>query len=202
MAEVLPINFPLPSESSIATYNYSDIASGVGYAEFFGFMENGGDYMLTDNSSFYSNASVTLIGAGATFNQNFDTNVFDSPRLLKGFIIANIPIIRGAGNSAKTDITLTAYHVDASSTATQLAQATGESVTTAAAYTLDNFMQCFIFPAINQQFKKGDTLRINVNIMVGNNTFYVGHDPVNRTSVLGASLPTKMSFLVPFRIDL
>ena len=37
MAEVMPINFPLPSESAVASYNWSDVASGETYITFYPF---------------------------------------------------------------------------------------------------------------------------------------------------------------------
>ncbi len=34
MADILPTNFPAPTERSIATYNYTDIAEGTGVVIF------------------------------------------------------------------------------------------------------------------------------------------------------------------------
>jgi hypothetical protein len=117
---------------------------------------------------------------------------------MEGNIFANIPITRGAGNSAKATTTITIYHVDANSTATQLATATGDSITSNADSTTNDFMQCFILPISQKMFKIGESIKINVTIAVGNNNYIVGHDPVARVQAF--SLPGKMTFHIPFKI--
>ena len=46
MAEVMPINFPLPSENAVASYNYTDMAEGTGVTVFY-LVGATGDNILT-----------------------------------------------------------------------------------------------------------------------------------------------------------
>lgn len=90
MAENMPVNFPIPGESAIATYDYADVVSGLGYQNFYTFqtvIDSGGvetAYPQLSSELIPSNYNATLISTGGTLVTNFDTSSFNSPRTLKG----------------------------------------------------------------------------------------------------------------------
>ena len=89
MAETLPINFPFPQESAVATYNYTDIVNGTGVAEFEIFDHTSGSstigYNLTSNPvcSVYGYKSESEVNANGTA-WNYDLTPFNSPRTING----------------------------------------------------------------------------------------------------------------------
>lgn len=199
MAELMPVNFPVPAESTLATYNFTDVANGLGYQSFYSFLNSAGTFGLTDNSSIYSQVSNSTISANGTFNNDFVTSTFNTPRRIMGTLIANIPLQKTAGNSTNATTTITVYIVSGG-VSTQIGTGSATSLTTAAAYTIDSMWQCISVALTTTNFKIGDYIKVNVTITAGNQIFYVGHDPANRAPT--SMLMTRMAFLVPFRINL
>lgn len=88
MADVLPINFPLPSESALASYSYTDIADGTGVVMYYGVrtITNAGDDFILTTSPFIAPGPVaTKVRLYETDGQkDFDLTAFTSPRTLRG----------------------------------------------------------------------------------------------------------------------
>lgn len=88
MADVLPINFPVPSESAIASYPYNDIIDGTGHVLFY-------LYRTEDTSGYEYRMSTQQIRSSsppfkdtttATTTLTFYSDPFNAPKNLKGVI--------------------------------------------------------------------------------------------------------------------
>lgn len=96
----VPINFAVPSEGAVASYSWTDIASGQGFVRFYLAQElQGGNtsYILTDTQIYSNTSDVTSTGTNAdTFTKTntltFSSSVFNTPRTIRGFARFSISI--------------------------------------------------------------------------------------------------------------
>ncbi|KKL07086.1 hypothetical protein LCGC14_2589570, partial [marine sediment metagenome] len=86
-----------PRGELIQSFDYFDIAEGLGYDVYYGSKGNDGEYLIT-TSVIYSEDIVSFIedqsvatSATKYFDLDFDI-VFNQPKNVKGKVIANIPI--------------------------------------------------------------------------------------------------------------
>lgn len=103
MAEVMPINFPLPSENAVASYNQEDIASGVGWVKFYCGVTDDGNYILTTipfTSSVSSQYSILTTADASTIT--FESSAFNSPRMVGGKMLVKYPCTTGAVSGNRT----------------------------------------------------------------------------------------------------
>lgn len=198
----IPQVYEVGAEAGVASYDYTDIASGVGYSKFYLMVsddDSGRQYSLQP-STFYSflvetkktNNSVTL---------TFDSSPFNLPRTIRGTAYLNIGIQMEAPAG---DITATFQKWDGSN-ATNIATPVVDS----GRNTADAIVFCFEMPCTQTIITKGEQLRLVLTLdTAGTSGEYiaVGHDPLNRD---GATLKpasedtiTSSNINVPFRIDL
>lgn len=214
MADNLPINFTIPGESAIASYPYQDVQDGTGYVHYFGAKDNDGYVLTTQN--IYSEiifSQVTANAGDATLlSQNFDV-LFNAPKNVKGNLIANFPVMHDTSTSGlrKVNVTVTVYKVAVGGATTQIGTDTAtEYSNTGTGQMEPNYRVRIVKCALTQtHFKVGESLRINVVIAVHNANgaciFYAYHDPAGRTypspTITDGTVPTQMSFYVPFRLN-
>ena len=156
------------------------------------------------------------VGAGSVFTQDFDHDYdieFRLPRVIKGQLIANVPLglKRTTANDLHVRATIYVRKWDGT-TETEIASNVGTDYggMTAA----DKRMMDAIDVTIPEtHFKAGESLRITVlieshTINTGSGDWcYYGHDPYDRSSDEGdivdfSTYPSTLSFLVPFKVDL
>tara|TARA_Y100001949_G_C15983468_1_gene329437 strand:- start:1682 stop:2335 length:654 start_codon:yes stop_codon:yes gene_type:complete len=201
----------------LATYSYSEIASGSGIIQFYLYTATDDDTpttinALTDQSSIYSNEGSSAsdgtrsTGPALLVTKNFDSSPFNMARRAEGTATVNITIgaraVGGATGTTLVDVTL--YRWDGT-TATQIGDkvrsttVSGTSTTTYGTRALNFTIPSTIFPV-------GEMIRVKVELYVqtssgSSDAFgYFLHDPANRTST-GADTSTA-SLKLPFRIDL
>jgi hypothetical protein len=104
MAEVMPINFPLPSESAVASYNWSDVASGETYITFYPFFANPLYCMSATPINSGLGPSISQFGYNTTLT--FTTTAFNAPRTIKGLAIASCPWIKSDANNKTVTVTI------------------------------------------------------------------------------------------------
>jgi hypothetical protein len=205
MAEVLPVAFPIPGESAIASYNYTDIAEGTGVVSFYGAQTYDTTattkYILTTESITSNNPEI-LNPSGV---YSFNVTAFNMPKTIKGTAYLSFGRYMNA-------IGGTIYTVDA-----KLQKDSGGTVTDCSnTFRSDSLnangiwkMSLMAIPLTQTHFKKGDILRLYLTINgPGNGEWAFGCDPTGRsgtyiTSALTApSMTTKMTLNVPFKLDL
>lgn len=217
MADVLPVNFPVPSEAAVATYSFQDLLTNTGTIVLYGATAKDDGttnvvYFLTSNPGYGSwlawsreQISGTSDGVFAA-NADFDYEVQTTIHIVgTGHVLIPFYVSGGTGN-ANIGATLSLYHVATDSTETQLA--TG-SIEPAGAPGTDMPLrfQCGTMALLNlnKVFKKGEKIRLSIDSAAVSGTStpvgYIGHDPIAR-SAAAAWEHTPMQLLLPVRINL
>lgn len=203
MAEVLPVAFPIPGESAIASYNYTDVAEGTGVVEFYGAETYDTTatrkYILTANQ--ITSNTADLISPNGTIN--FDLSPFNSPRTIKGTAYFSVGMYESSS---------AAYYITA-----KIQKSSGGVVTDcSAAFQSDTIqangvwkMVLVAIPLTQTHFKKGDFLRLNLDVHGANNgNWSMGCDPTGRSgtyinsTLTAPSMTTKLTLNIPFKLDL
>ena len=194
MAENLPINFPIPSESAIASYDYIDIINGMGTAEFywgFIYVDTTLKGVISDHIFLSARRSLATNSASAQ-TVVFNSSPFKNSRIIpKNALVTVQGMRKGAivpGNLVVIGYTLevvrAAGGTDSIFTSTAVSAYVGESGFTQGEVMANNF-------TIN----RGDYLKMTLTYRRGGDSgqISVGTDP---TGVY----PSKIS--IPFKIDL
>lgn len=212
-------SFLRSSEGSIASYSWTDIASGLGYYTFYGIKLADGSYGLIDQVISADESATTIDNNGvANTTITYDTSTFNLPKYVKGTAYVNIPICMSTNNSGReiwADITI--YHYDGS-TETSIGSATTSSTYKLKSTSSGDFekMQSLAIDLTETQFKKGDLLRIKVAYQMAgaSATGQFGHDPEGKTtgqvhnevgtvqSMIFSDISTTLSLFIPFKLDL
>lgn len=216
---------------ALANYDYTDVAAGVGYTNFFlgtTFANDVSGAHLLDNE-FYSQQVYTgttdFFLSGSVFlpinEVSFAVN-FKLPRIIKGTAIANIPVgiyktsADGDAFDSRIDITV---HKISNGVGTEMGRASGATLRTPTsaqfdyAYNVDSLSIEIPFT----HFKKGDDLILHVKQfgkgtdpsapMDRTATYFIGHDPMGRATVSSqprtfGTEPSIGTFKVPFKLDI
>jgi hypothetical protein len=215
MADNLPVNFPIPGESTISSYNWNDIASGLGYVNFY--LCSGSNstdttnYFLTEQTlvSEKIEADIACDTPAAEYSLTFMSSSFNAPRYVKG--VASIPLcyfptVSQAGTSLHLEVVIEHYD---GSLATTLATFTGSNITT----TNNNivYKKQITLTLTPKLFRIGDFLRVKIIIDktasggAGTDHVYFGIDPLNRDGTHFTSINnewTNSKSMIPFKIEL
>ncbi len=200
----VPMVFRGKGGSQLATYNFTDIASGTGYITFYGASISGA-YILNNNTIYSDMTSTSLtIGTHADYyldpKMDFDFDVLiNNPLTIKGVVQANVPVQMTSG-SAQPLVTLRRVR---NGVETDIASCWGTVIVRPGTAHPTMGLICFTVPLT--QYKKGDTLRITVQVYyIGNagQGIYVAHDPKNRADTQFGTEPTQMVFYLPSKIIL
>ncbi len=185
----IPTAYPPVQESAIATFDFTDIASGLGFETFWLVGSNdsvGIKHFLSPLSLTSETSAVDSRANNETTTVNFDTSVFNLPRTAKGTVYYQISA--GTSSSTGTDTVsgqMAIVHADL-------------SVTTISSEVVSNDINGTAFtdylieiPLTQRRIKRGEKLRLITKIVESSGTTLI-------LSHTGSS-----SFiLMPFRIDL
>jgi len=213
---VLPTTLPIPTESIIATFNFTDLITKTGHATFFVLGDNSGTLSLTpieiesDDEKVETVASTT--GGGDILHNEFDIDVeFQQPQNLKGTLyVAASYSITSDGSGASSRLLIRIYHVDGASVETEIGtQQTTLAISRGTTGTTDTRQTCAFTIGLTH-FKIGDKLRLNIeqrgDLVGGASTMTLFHEGRNRDTTgrtfRGEALPTHIKCIVPFRIQL
>lgn len=200
MAETLPINFPLPSESFSANFDYFDWASGFGYRRLYLSTTETSvatSYILTPNTIHSTHGATTI---GVSEDRDFDV-AFASPQTIEGDVILRFSEAAGSG-SASMSATWKIYHVTVGGTETQLATVTTPTVNVGASGR--NYLIVTKMAVAKTSFAIGEKLRLNV-VTTGTSPGLIAIDPSGLTSTTETDtgrVYTREAFIeVPFIIQ-
>ena len=211
MADLVPINFPLPPESAITSFPYSDIESGTGTVIYYGASEKSGattSYILT-TKSVSSQDSATLVGSGASgsVEYNFDLTPLNVPKVVKGKGFLNLTVQGNKNtNDGTINVAVRVIKYDGSSE-TELMSSINQDVTIVS----DTFAsRTILFPLDLTQtvFKIGDILRLELIYswsVVGGafSALQLGTDPADRfTFETSSNTSSVLALYIPFRLTL
>jgi hypothetical protein len=175
MADNLPINFPLPSEGSIASYNYKDLASGLGYVSFYGatFLDSTETvvYSLIDNV-IQSYQEKTTPGINTNTTYDLDAT-FNYPCVLNGKCYIVIPMLNNnsGGNAFVVTINASLYKYDGSETQIGGTITKALTVNSNPSATIWDYLVGYFETGGKINFKRGDRVRLKINVVNGGNLY-------------------------------
>ena len=210
---------PIPAETAIASYNFTDIASGTGYVTFFGIEYEDDTHGLSPNqvtSEEYRSASTGTGGTALREEFDFDTEAFNLPRHVKGdLLVTEAYACSEAGTPNTTVFTkVRIFHVASDSTETEIGtQITTDTITSSSDANLKLGKRTTIKFTVDKLFKKGEKLRVNIEVHgsggSGNSRYYLYHSGDNKGT--GPTEDDSNEFIVvdpnliisiPFEIDI
>jgi len=219
MAENLPVNFPIPGESSIASYDWVDVANGTGYIRYYLNVACTGTgtqgYTLSE-SGIYSNvvawqsAALTTNANTEVFNNIFVTTL-NSPKTINGNALVNIAAKLGGLEASRMYHGVEIIKISGGAE-TILGHASGALIigTAATPPVMDHENVSLIsIPITKTHLKKGDQVGIRLHTYAWKTAastpslMYIGLDPMNRTSSLtGPNILTTTNSIVNLPVEL
>ena len=211
----IPITYRKSNESIIASYSFTDIAEGTGVVQFYGASVSTGTatniYILTTNSGFYSSqGGVFSLGGGGTFTQDFDV-IFNLPKVIYGNCYINFPVDVSNDSGTATSYIVCSIKKISDGTTTTIGASTQSENFVLTGVTHSDYKLSLRIPVAITTFKSGDTLRLSLSCTVSHSGggsipgSSVAFAPTGSQGATGggfANNGTRMSFFVPFKIDL
>lgn len=210
----VPVVFRGSGENALASYNYIDIASGLGYVQYYATKaatSGANVYELTNNVPFSNNIYTGASGTDGTIVSvdSFETTTFNLPRVLKGEAYANIMLgytdnNTGTASTIKVKVTLQLER-DSVTTILAWADSAAVSIPHGSVYGYSTFL--IPLTVTQKNIKRGDIIKLKVEAIVvsyqgGTISVRLIHDPQNRSSDDSTAEDISQSCLyLPFRID-
>lgn len=204
MADQIPVNFPIPQETAIASFPYQDIQEGTGLVHYMAARFAVDTTPGNDVYSLVTSKELKSMGYDANnimtlFDQNdevyFDVT-FNTPKIIDGLAYVQIATFQNGALAFKPHFKIVHYD---GSTETVVTAYQEMRTTDAANGNYQDTSGRIDVP--RTKWKKGEILRVYVKNVAGSNTVYMGHDPTagstNWTNSGGRS-----SFFIPFAIGL
>jgi hypothetical protein len=185
---MIPVKYRgISGEGAIASYNYSDLASGVGYAVYYLLITNDNTGQIRKLVQTSDVGTEAPLGENSTSYVSYDIT-FETPRIIEGTAFLSGEVDHGGTNST---ITASLYYVDGTTAAetTIGTEAVTSSKTADVGYSL-------AFNVSLKHFKIGDKLRLKVKS--GDASMHISADPSGNFPA--GILPSKLA--IPFKIDI
>lgn len=218
MARTIPNTFLAPGEAAIASYSYTDIASGRGYVIFYAGECADGNILHT--APFYSSDVVQVVDdepTRAAYTKVLDVDYdarFDRPRTIEGMGIVNCTV----GIDPATNQNIYLYYtakVRKWDGATETEIATNDSpVFNITTDTTASKVLCTEIDIPLEVFKSGESLRLTIELYLKNagsaSDVGFGQDPKDRDDdaeqsalqIIEDTDTTTLTFHCPFVIDI
>lgn len=210
----LPITIPLPGESAIASYDWSELALNIAYKTLYCCLLKTGaavnSYVMTTSNDIISNGTSgaivltdgTISGPNGALDLNF-LFVINKPLLIRGDLILTVPFggynQSGSNSTLFSTMTVTLYHGEGV-TDTQM----GTANATASVYVSNNGTNfsnlSFSIPLTPKNFGVGTYLKLRVQLGAMGSSKYgiLLHDPANRSSTYNS----KLAVSIPIKADI
>ena len=227
---VLPRVYRKATEQVIQTFDFIDIASGIGFVEYFGGNHGAGGPSgahILSKAKFFSDqvSTVQSITSETTYTKFSDLDfdlVFNNAQTIEGEILCVIPsaVKAGTGESFQHFINVIIRKFDGT-TETDIREVSGAfaTITNLGTNDYDYDLTTIRLKMPSTLFKRGDTFRMTVEKFIKSNTqiaafSVIGNDPENRAKgptedtngggvdfTFGTEV-SRMSVLIPFKVDL
>lgn len=169
----VPINFAVPGEGAVASYNWTDIAEGVGYVTFYGYVSrNGLNTLIKRTLTMTTNPNYSS-------GIKFKTSALNYPKTISGTLVANWTHLSAGSNQKAT--CQVSYIRNGVETAISSLVETSDTFSSETSVYLS-------VPLTTTNLKAGDIIQIEIK-----------HTGSNATFRQDTHRPT---FDVPFKIDL
>ena len=200
---MIPRKYRGIGEGSIASYDYTDLASGLGFKTYYATNYEdgaGGTTRALTESLLYS---VNIEGSFTTTTFSYDLTPFNIPRTVKGTAIIRYST-HWSGTSSQTKYETFTLKKVSGAVITSIGTARSNTETSAGSAIIKNHVLYISLTETN--FKKGDILRLELDPTNPEPaTIYIGEDPANRDGTYitpSATYPTKFNVYIPFKLDL
>jgi len=193
-------------QGAIASYPYEDIESGFGMVKYYLYSSedaSGKDYVIGKEQNYSVDRKLDV----GTYN--FYTGIFNRPKVLEGTTISNFCHKIFAYAERTTNINLTFYHYDGS-TSTQIGDVWNSQDFTNGGNDQETFYVNAFHNLPRTKFRVGDQLRVELEFTTsGSGVLYqIGIDPMNRDAGGNGINPstdptafTTFTLQIPFRIN-
>ena len=188
----IPVKFRKSRENTITSYDFTDIANGLGYENYYATQsfDTASGQLLIPTTEKSADPQVRSSGAGSEYN--FDTSTFNLPRTVSGTAYLSFETNIAAG-TMRTDIIL--YKVDAANAETAISGTVTRTGTTT------NAWHFYDIPLTETIIKKGEKLRLSITLTSSTGTDGImGTDPEGSTD--GTLLNTRNKLSIPFKISI
>lgn len=211
----VPIKYRKSFEPLIASYDYTDLASGTGYNKYYLFSAYDtantyhlGTQVVHSNLIEYPEASNNTTSFVLKIDADFDLTAFVIPQNLKGTALLNIGFYARGANDVDNQSYIIAK---LKKNDVEIANGQGKTIGDAVAVTSDITLIPIVVPLTH--FKVGDILRLTIEVWIkadAGGTCYAGFgiDPRNRdgTYIIPStdtpSTITSSNIQIPFKINL
>jgi len=211
MADQLPLNFIIPPESSVLSYDYVDIAEGFGYVTYYGVIlkDSVSTYYRAIRELMYSYSieiDVPTLTSPDTESIDISSLPFKTPRIMSGNALINfcIKYTKAGGSEPKITPSIVVYHYDGS-TETSIGTWTGIEHTV----TNSTYINSALITLSEKKFNIGDTFIIRLTLtqtaLGGDIESWIGCDPQGRdgTYIQPSGSPnefTQFTIRLPFKV--
>lgn len=184
----------------LANFDFTDLASGLGFVNYYGLTSNPSTSYLLSSNVEYSSGSRETSKSNGSLTVNFDSSVFNLPRVVKGNAYFSCAVVITASGTGTISATL--QKVGPTGTVTDLGSGvTSESITSSN----DSTMFFLELPLNTTNIAAGDKLRLAVTLVCdAAGSILIAHDPASRNSTnfpANDNYITRLKVSIPFRID-
>jgi hypothetical protein len=222
MTERIPRNFRVSQEKFIATFDFTDVASGTGYEVYYPMVYEDDINVLSPNvlfSQVVTQEALNVTSTTETVQLDVDYDIlFNLPRVIKGKLLANIPMGVEANSGDTYNWWVHVYvrkwdgTTETAIADTQGKRFLGQVLTTS---TFKHFMNAIEVDCPQTNFAKGESLRVTITMTgystAGDFNVFFGNDPLDRDTIDGEdtdwsnsspTVPSTTKILVPYKLDL
>jgi hypothetical protein len=185
--------------SAIASYDYKDLAEGIGTFIFYGAIDDADVGILTGQQVYSAKVETYDVGT-ATYNLTFTSTIFNTPNDISG--TAYITFCTRCTSEDTTMTSNVVLNLVSGGTTTQLLSLSGSSWDTSVSQWRTNLFRDVI---TTTHIKGGDYLTLNVWGECGEGSIGIGHDPMDRDGIAlvpsTENVTTKLILFAPFKVD-
>lgn len=214
MAEI-PQVIPRGTQTSVASYDYTDIASGLGFVTYYPCATLSGTgtlaYFLVTTTDVRpdqdAGGASTTNSTVSSLSINFDTSTFNLPRTAKGTAFVNFAVRNPDADVTNCKFSAQLKKVASDGTTlTNLSSAVERNYGSGGGGALGatTTQQIFFSLALTQtQIKVGEKLRLTIILTLddASDNIVMYHDPAGRDLSIGALYSTQAKVHMPFRVD-
>jgi hypothetical protein len=208
----VPINFAVPGEGAVASYSFTDLATGTGYTSFY-FIDCSNSIKMLTPTTFYSKKGYTATPTNTAMDVDFDL-LFNKKSVVAGDALIQIPVVlvnnSGGGGTITTTAKAEIFAVAVGGAETSLGSISENLSASVAASDYSNQFLIGKITVAEHAFVKGEKLRVTftATAMGSNLITMIGHDPKNRTSAFSAQpitttwITSQSIINIPFKVEL
>jgi hypothetical protein len=216
----IPVKYRSGGEAAVASYDYVDVANGLGYVEFKGLTSRPAGTLTYHLSKEviepgYTSGAVLVNNERRSFVCNndtsggiaFETSAFNLPKTIKGKVFTNFTLTQISTSAQACTPTIALYN-----NTTLLGTCSGAALATGTPYHQTYNLS---FDVTQTIIKRGDVLKLTISgAAAAAAKTMVNHDPINRDQaaytsapdifpgITASQYPTELNCWIPFKIDL